>query len=384
MKLNPFKDSALPSIALIEPVGGHGGMDYYDYGLAYGLGENGVSVSYYTCNKTNPRSYPNVKTVICFNDLWTRSFASKTIEYLRGHYIAFRNAREEKSKIVHLHFFTFRSIDLLVLALGKLMGFKAVVTVHDVNAFDKKASRLIEKLCYALIDGVIVHNQTSLDFLVEKNINKRPTAVIPHGNYIPFITPVKEKSSSKAPLRLLFFGQIKRVKGLDVLLQAVAKVKQQGHAIHLTIGGKAWKSDLDEYRELITTLSIDDIVTTDFRYIPDEEVVNFYENADLVVLPYREIYQSGVLLLSLSYGKPVLCSDLKPFMEIVKSDETGFLFQSENADDLANQIVRLARDPAQLDLVKQKSDSIIRTNYDWVNIGTLTKGFYHKILNGQR
>ncbi|MET7253233.1 glycosyltransferase [Dyadobacter fermentans] len=369
-------------VALIEPVGGHGGMDYYDYGLAYGLGSHGVKTLYYTCDVTKKRNFENVETFFSFTRLWSRNVLSKASEYIKGHAVAFRDAKSKGARIAHLHFFTFRGIDLIVLSIGKLLGFKCIGTIHDVNSFTKQANHYIELACYKLMDGVVVHNQSSLNFLTEKRLTNNPVAVIPHGNYLPFISTSSSKKSVGPELRILFFGQIKQVKGLDILLEAIAKVGTRGRKIHLTIAGKAWKSDLDYYKNLITSLGITNVVRTDFRYIPDEEVAGFYDNADLVVLPYREIYQSGVLLLSLSYGKPVLCSDLKPFMEIIRDNETGFLFESENAEDLAGKIMEIADNPDRLSTVTKMSNRLIREDYDWANIGALTTDFYKKVIEG--
>ena len=63
----------IKSVALIEHVGGYGGMDYYDYGLAYGLGLNNITVSYHTCNETNMRIFNNVDTNYTFGNLWKKN-----------------------------------------------------------------------------------------------------------------------------------------------------------------------------------------------------------------------------------------------------------------------------------------------------------------------
>lgn len=367
-------------VGIVEPVGGHGGMDYYDYGLALGLANNGMQVRYFTCDKTKERQYKNVTTVISFKKMWKRNFFLKTFKYLLGHHSAFRDLKKNKSKIVHLHFFTFRSIDLLILYLAKLNKLKAIVTVHDVNAFDKKADSGIERRCYRLIDGVIVHNESSLNTLNKKNKLTVPVTVIPHGNYLPFISPTRHDVRAKGVFTLLFFGQIKKVKGLDLLLKAVGLIKRDGYALKLIIAGKAWKSDLEEYEKLIAGEGLNTIVQTDFRYIPDEEVAEYYSKADLVVLPYREIYQSGVLLLTMSYGKPVLCSDLQPFREVIRHDKNGFLFESENIEDLSRQIIVIMKTPAKLESVTKASDILIRTKYDWNDIGMMTKEFYAQFL----
>lgn len=367
------------TIAIIEPVGGHGGMDYYDYGLAYGIGSNNVEVLYYTCDKTTVRDFSNVSTIISFVRLWDTKLINKVYKYIKGHFESLKDAKQRGAKIVHLHFFTFRAIDYLVLALARLMDFKTVVTVHDVNAFDKSANTFIEKKCYNLIDGIIVHNESSYNDLKKKNFKIKNIEIIPHGNYKPFIEafPSRNIKTRKADFSLLFFGQIKRVKGLDILLKAIKIVKDKGYNnIHLTVAGKAWKSDLDYYIELINELGIQNEVETNFRYIPDDQVASFYAKADLVILPYTEIYQSGVILLTMSYGKPVLCSDLDAFKEIVVDEQTGFLFKNKNEIDLANKIIYLYNHQEIINQVTSNSSILMDTKYDWINIGRKTVDFY--------
>jgi D-inositol-3-phosphate glycosyltransferase len=360
-------------IGLIEPVGGHGGMDYYDYGLAMGLGNQEMHVRYYTCGATNVRSFRNVMTLKYFNHVWGRNILVKVSSYLKGHLKAFKELSRLGSDIVHLHFFSFRIVDFLVLRLGKFYGMKIVVTVHDVSSFHKKSSTFIEKKSYELIDGLIVHNQYSYDTLMSKKMVLCPVAIIPHGNYLPFITKIVPKIE-EVEFTILFFGQIKQVKGLDILLKAFSLLQEKN--VRLVIAGKAWKSDLDEYTTLINDLNISDTTKTDFRYIPDGEVASFYSKSDLIVLPYKEIYQSGVLLLSMSYGKPILCSDLPAFSSVIRQGINGFLFKKNDSEDLAKQISMIIDDRKNLSKVVFNANETIENDYDWNNIGKLTLDFY--------
>jgi glycosyltransferase involved in cell wall biosynthesis len=363
------------SSAIIEPIGGHGGMDYYDYGLAYGLGENEVKVVYYTCDKTQIRYFKNVETVITFKKLWNVNIACKIYRYLEGHFFAFKDAKRREINIIHLHFMAFRFIDYLILLIAKKMNFKIVVTVHDINSLYKKANFAIERKCYQLIDTVIVHNNSSLEKLKTKRIPIKKVAVIPHGSYKPFITSLFPKQSNDI-FTLLFFGQIKKVKGLDILLEATKIVIDKGYKIKLIVAGKAWKDNVEYYISLIESLNIKNNVETNIRYIPDKEVSLFYSRANLVVLPYTEIYQSGVMLLTMSYERPVLCSDLNAFKEFVVDSQTGFLFQNKNKEDLADKICYIIENKHILPTIIDNANALIDTNHNWINIGKLTLGLY--------
>lgn len=371
------------TVGIVEPVGGHGGMDYYDYGLASGLGSHDVNVRLYTCDKTTIRLFRNVETTIPFVNMWKNNVVLKVLKYVNGHVTAFNDIVSHKGSIVHLHFFAVRGIDWLVLRIAKLKGLKIVVTIHDVNSFHGKSSGMVERECYRLIDGVVVHNQSSYELIRTKpGLGSADIAIIPHGNYLPFIDELNASEKNSHVFTILFFGQIKKVKGLDVLISAAALLKAKNVRFKLLIAGKAWKSDLDEYREMISALGLDALVSADFRYIPDDEVAGYYSRADLVVLPYREIYQSGVLLLTMSYGKPVLCSDLLPFKEIIEDGVTGFMFRSGDPECLCSKLESIiSAGPELCKKITDNADILIRGKYDWEKIGKLTKDFYLGVLD---
>lgn len=370
------------SVGVIEPVGGHGGMDYYDYGLCYGLAENNVTVKYVTCSETTERHFKNVESFFTFGTVWSGSLLAKSRKYILGYLKAFQIVKKHSVKIIHLHFFFFRSIDLLVLLLAKTFRFTIVATIHDVNAFHKASNSIVESNCYKLINGLIVHNETSRMVLKKKGFLNKPYTIIPHGNYLPFITPINSSSAPSNCFTILFFGQIKQVKGLDVLLNAIAILVKRGYKnIRLIIKGKVYKDDLTRYTLLIKELGIENYVEYEFKYIPDEEVAAIYSQANIVVLPYREIYQSGVLLLTMSYGKPVLCSNLAAFKEFIIHGHNGLLFEAGNSEDLADKICFAMQHQDLLNEMARQANKLIKEELDWVKIGKQTKEFYQQVLS---
>ena len=110
----------LERISIIDPVGGHGGMDYYDYGLAQGLAGNNLYVDYYTCNKTNIRFYKNVKTNNVFNNVWEKKSIFKLLAFLNAYLKAFKSANGNNSELLHFQFFGLGKINLMVLVLAYL------------------------------------------------------------------------------------------------------------------------------------------------------------------------------------------------------------------------------------------------------------------------
>ena len=108
-------------------------------------------------------------------------------------------------------------------------------------------------------------------------------------------------------------------------------------------------------------------------------IKKYYCAADLVVLPYKKIYQSGVLVMTLSYGKPALVSDLPPLKEVVTDMQTAFLFESENSISLAEKLNLILLDPEKLEQVRINGKELINTKYDWNEIGRQTKQAYQSL-----
>lgn len=375
-------------IGIIEPVGAHGGMNYYDYGLALGLHKNDVDVTLYTCDKTAVNFKDEVRTKLTYRNIWgNRNKILRMFSYFAGSYRSFRDAKKRGIKILHFHYFDVRILETFDLLLSSLMGFKKIVTIHDIETFQANTKRMFSlNSLNSRIDKYIVHNETSKNILCDRfTILENKINVIPHGNFDLFVNDqVKPEYSDLKEMNsddyvLLFFGQIKDVKGLDLLLNALSICKKSGQNLKLIIAGKAWQSDFDKYDQLINQLNLEESVVKRIEYIPDNEVASYYDKADLIVLPYKRIYQSGVLLMSMTYGKPVLVSDLETMKETIQDQLNGFTFQTENADDLADKIIFIKNNPELAEKVVNQSLVDIKEKYDWTKIGSKTKMVYNAV-----
>ncbi len=362
-------------VAIIDPVGGKGGMDFYDYGLSIGLASNDCEVSYFTCNQTDEITAKDVNTVYSFGDIWSKNKIFKLLFLLSGYRKSFQYCKKNKIEIVHFQFFHLKMQNILVLQMAKYFGLKRIVTLHDIDSFRGKESSSLQKRAFSLSQKLIVHNQFSFDEIIKKGISKEKVAIIPHGNYVPFVEKVKTNDFSDT-LNLLFFGQIKEVKGLEILIHAFAKAYKANANITLTIAGKPWGTSTEHFSNLITELKIDKAVKTNFSYIPNEEIHSYFQKSDVVVLPYKKIYQSGVLLLSMSYGRVCLCSDLDAFKEIVLDNETGYIFENKNVDSLSKKILEICQNKSDIARIENNAQVLLRTKFDWNNIAKLTKELY--------
>jgi len=374
-------------VAIIDALGAHGSSHHlYLFGQAMGLINSGIDVSLYTNNETENPKIKGLK----FHQLYNNLFTSKSrffsgIKYILGSILSIVHARITGYKVIHFHIFYANILVLFNVIFAKILFGKVVLTVHDVSSFAANSDHSL--FIYKLSDAIITHNAFSKTELltIQGALNKK-ISIIPHGNYIPFIQVQKNQQISRERLGipqdkkvLLFFGMIKRVKGLEVLLRALIEVKQQQPDVILLVAGKVWENDFTPYQKIIDENNLQEFCLLHTKFILQEDVAHYYCASDLVVLPYKEIYQSGVLMMTLSFEKAVLTSNLPPLKEVIKDNENGFLFESENTISLAEKINQILSDKSLLEQVKKNGSEMIKTKYRWDEIGQQTKEAYQTL-----
>ena len=144
----------------------------------------------------------------------------------------------------------------------------------------------------------------------------------------------KKKLGLKANNIILYFGIIRDYKGFDILLKAIAELKNRNTDFHLLAGGECYGSE-DKYTKIISDLEISDYITWHNRYIPDSEVSDYFSAADIVALPYRTASQSGITQIAYSYDLPVIVTNVGGLPEIVDEGKSGFTISPENPEELA-------------------------------------------------
>lgn len=377
-------------IAIIDPLGSHGGSFHlYTFGQAIGLNNSDIDVSIYTNNFTSNPNNTKIKTFFFYNDIFVKkSKILNGLKWIWGSLKSIFHARFSGIKVFHFHIFYSNILVLFNLLLVKLIFGKIVLTIHDVNSFsDKLDSPLITRLVYKFADLIFTHNEFSkIEILNIDNKLAHKIYVVPHGNYCPFIDANKNYKKSREFLDLpldknilLFFGMIKKVKGLDILLKSLQEVISEFPDTILLIAGKTWEDSFEDYQMLIEKYQLHKHVILHNKFISQQDVDYYYASSELVVLPYKKIYQSGVLMMALSYEKPVLVSDLPPLKEVITDNEDGFVFKSENSADLSEKIKNILSDRSNLDRVRKNGVQLVKSKYNWNEIGRKTKIIYQNL-----
>ena len=186
-------------------------------------------------------------------------------------------------------------------------------------------------------NGFIVHSQADKAIL-QSHLPKAQVIVSPHPTYAAFGKQPRQKLPISLPNDrplLLFCGLVRPYKGLDVLLEAVALLKRP---FHLLVAGEFWQGGLVAYQTQIIRLQLENHVTLLNEYLPDEMLTACIDRANVVILPYRNATQSGIVQIAFGRGKPVITTNVGGLGEVVEDGRTGLVVPPENAPALAEAI----------------------------------------------
>jgi glycosyltransferase involved in cell wall biosynthesis len=315
-----------------------------------------------------------------------------------------RYAATAEPKIFHILWnnkFLFFDRTLLTLYY-KLLGKKIVLTLHNVNAgrrdsTDSSLNRITLRIQYRLADHTFVHTEKMKVELMEQfGVQGTRVTVIPFGinNAVPNTTLTPLEAKRRLGIRadektILFFGNIAPYKGLEYLVEAFQRVSSLHDDYRLIIAGRP--KDCEAYwtamREVIRRGTQRGRVLLREDYIPDDETEVYFKAADVLALPYRHIYQSGVLFLGYSFGLPVLAADVGSLKDDIVEGKTGFVFKPQDPIDLARAIEQyFASDLyAGLDVRRQDIKDYAKERHSWDEVGRMTMSVYAGLLqNGTR
>jgi glycosyltransferase involved in cell wall biosynthesis len=224
----------------------------------------------------------------------------------------------------------------VVLAKAARAGGCAVVALchnvlpHERRRFDEPAMRALLRAS----DAVIVHSAE--EAAVARSLTSTPVDVAALPLHLPKMDSAGTWPAEQRPARgrLLFFGMVRRYKGLDLLLQALAEVKPD---VTLTVAGEIWEGR-DELMSMISDLQLGGRVTLTDGYVAADHVPSLFREADALVLPYRSGTASQNALIALQFGVPVIATRAGAIADAVTDGVNGLLCTPGDAADLRRAI----------------------------------------------
>jgi glycosyltransferase involved in cell wall biosynthesis len=279
---------------------------------------------------------------------------------------------EFNPNIIHLQNSNFR----FTLLIPAIIKYPLVTTLHDViphQGEDNIISRIKIQLICMYSDIIIVHGKNLKKLLLKKYGDDTKVSVIPHGNMHQYnvntqIIPRKNN--------ILFFGRMFEYKGLSYLIKAEPYVSETIKNFEFVIAGKG--EDLTKNKKYIVNNR--HFVIHD-EFLSESKMIKLFSQCSIVILPYIEASQSGVVQLAYSFKKPVICTRVGALDEVVKNGKTGILIEPKNSKQLANAIIKLIKNPGLSKRMGEAGYVYAKNELSWEAISKKTLNAYKEAIH---
>ena len=255
------------------------------------------------------------------------------------------------------------TIGKLVRSHTKVLALTDNIIPHEKRIGDHVFTKYFVKNC----DGFIAMSKVVLNDLsiFTQNLNK---AYSPHPMYQNYGDPIsidlarKKLNLNPQDKIILFFGLIRHYKGLDILLEALAAPEIKNQGIKLLIAGEFY-DDKNFYLQLIKKLNLQDHVIVHDKFIPNDEVRDYFCASNLVAQTYRNATNSGVTMVGYFYEKPMLVTNVGGLSEIVPNEVCGYVVEN-NCALISEKVVDFFTKDRENEFVKNVK--IEKKKYEWI------------------
>lgn len=274
-------------------------------------------------------------------------------------------------------------IMLLLPWVARLRGFSLCFVNHSIGSnWSRPVYNRLRRLLWRRFDGMVLHSKSDVDLLRAVDPDASNYCVIPCGSYgyilqsraradLSYLSSGQRAALDAPGFKPLFLGYIRPNKRLDLLLQAVEPlpltliVAGENHSNLPLANGSHVR---DQARVVVVN-----------RLLPEADISYFLERASVVVLPYDEISESGILHLATAAGKPVIASDIPAFRER-KVDQVGLLFRKGDAESLRDALVRMQRDLSHYEELARQHASRIVVSDTWLTFGIQLRDYLRELV----
>ncbi|MCO5316222.1 MAG: glycosyltransferase family 4 protein [Solirubrobacterales bacterium] len=298
-----------------------------------------------------------------------------------------RAPKDGEPLVTHYQWLTMPGLDrhLISNRRPRVLTAHYVLPPHPSERDLRRAARI-----YGSMDAVITHSRAGAERLTgEAGVPPDRVRVIPHGSFehltrsrvdawLPAEFGRPDRETERGPV-ILFFGLLRPYKGLDLLLEACRRLTPPagGPAPELWIAGNP-RMDLNDLKARAEKLPIP--VRWATRFISDAEIAPLMRQADLLVLPYRDGEQSGVLYTGIAFGKAMVVSDVGGIGEVAREHGLARLVTPGDADELGEALVALTADPAARAALEGRAAAAAGGPFSWPEIAARTLELYSELI----
>jgi D-inositol-3-phosphate glycosyltransferase len=377
----------------------------YALGMACALAGQGISVDFIGSDKLDAPELHNSPQINFLNLRGDQNedapLLRKVVRILTYYARLASYVPRSQARIFHLLWNNkFEHFDRVALMIYyRLFRKRVVFTAHNINARkrdgrDSWFNRFTLRIQYRLCSHILVHTAAMKgELLADFGIAPERVSVIPFGinctNRKTDLDRIGARTKlGLAPMEkiLLFFGQIAPYKGLEFLVAALARLVPTLPGVKLIIAGKVKRGFEEYWKPIETEISRPELegrVIARIQHIPDEDVETYFKAADVLALPYVEIFQSGVPFLAYSFGLPVIATDVGSLREDVIEGATGMICRPRSAADLAEAVIAYFRSELfqQLERRRAMIREFAMQRYSWAKVAAITMAAYLQLLD---
>ncbi|QGA81921.1 glycosyltransferase family 4 protein [Halomicrobium sp. LC1Hm] len=367
----------------------------YNHHLCEGLADTGWTVKLFTSGKTNwiPKNYERVQAFYPVTEGYVgddlpekMQMLVKGAEHVIGMLQLVNHLNRWDPDIIHFQWLPLPVVDVPLMHLIERIA-PTILTVHDSTPFQGAATSRIQRLMARkgprVVDKVIVHTEETKDKLVDASVPQADISVIPHGVIrYPMTDHLRTNTSDETTV--LFFGNVKPYKGVDILIDAVARLPPEvRQKLRVVIAGRPHGS-ADELKQKSHSLDINASITWELGYIEHEHVSMYFQRSDIVVFPYRHIDQSGALMTALPFGKPIIATEVGGFEDVLTDGVHGRLVPPDNADALSSALADVLTDNHRRAEMGDAVVELADNTYSWGRIAEMTTEMYREAQHDRR
>jgi len=256
-----------------------------------------------------------------------------------------------------------------------------VTTVHDVvphigDTKSRKFPSFISKLSVRYADQIIVHGKKLKKAMMEKSDKSTNNVhVLPRGVNSIYRRFIKSEVKEEDNL-ILFFGRIWEYKGLRYLIEAEPLITEKIPTAKIVIAGIG-----EDFKKYVKMMVHKENFIIHNHIIPNEMVAELFQKASIVVVPYIEASQSGIVPLAYAFKKPVVVTDVGSIPEVVDNGKTGYIVPPKDPEKLAEAIIDLLKDKEKRREMGENGYKKTEEELSWDNIAVKTIEIYKKALS---
>ena len=305
----------------------------------------------------------------------------KFISYFKSQLILLYSILKYNPGVVHFQWIKVPVVDFILICLIKALkkNTKVIFTAHNILPHNSEESfKNIYGKIYRKVDKIIVHDKTTkFDLLKLFSISENKVKVIPHG-LLNIAGKGEELKVKKPILTFAMLGNLSKYKGLDIIIDAWmgSDYLLNNNSVELVIAGTPKKEvlgDLNKVAEAPNIKLFD-------KYLDSDDFNNLLLKSDVLLLPYKEISQSGVLLSGLKYKKTFIVSNIGGLTQPFNLGKVGWILESNTTICLRDRLEYVCRNKNEVDEITNNDKLWVSIDeyFSWKKIGLETLKLYFK------